>query len=520
MNIRSSAPEIRRALCTFCGYGCEFGIVFDDFGIKGVEYLKDTPNNGRLCPRGSASIFYLNHPKRLYIPVVKDKYTEWEFIKKDFLNILNEPDSIAVTIDKNLTIEEELSVIGFCNKYNIKNIASAYLEPEGMIGYLKDRNSLASPDEIDTCDFIIVLGDVFNFAPMISRNLINWKLSDRKHRLVVIDSIHNHTSHFATDFLKVKPGSEGIFMLKLAGEPLSKVNVEEICGIPVAKIEAIAGDFNSARNGLFIVTMAFAHIDEPQLVFEGIRKLSEETKKRILPVFEFLHHHRLKPFATVLELIRNNKLKYLINFGELFPFYYPQLLREISNLNIYSTSTIRFKDCVQLPFALNMEKSGSVMTMWGVKKLYGEIQPPSGAKTISEIFKILEVEIADTKSDEWKLKIDLKEGIQRIRERVKKRGLTLFGEKISFYYLGLLEKPVLKMNPLDAYEMGLNENGLATIESRMGVARLPVKITNAVPQGAIFTQPETPEVRRLFEYEIVDDLVNFIPTEVKVWQEE
>ncbi len=69
MTVYRSPFAVKRTLCTFCGYGCELGIVFDDFGVKGVEYLKETPNQGRLCPRGSACVSYLNHPKRLCVPV-------------------------------------------------------------------------------------------------------------------------------------------------------------------------------------------------------------------------------------------------------------------------------------------------------------------------------------------------------------------------------------------------------------------------------------------------------------------
>lgn len=511
---------VKKTLCTLCGFGCELGIVFDDFGIKGVEYLKDTPNQGRLCPRGSASALYLNHPKRLCVPVIDGKYSDWSVIKNEFQSILSEPDSVGVTIERNLTIEEESAILGFCNRYKIKNIASTYFEPENLLNNLVKEESPSTLEDIERAEIIVVLGDLFNYAPMISKNLINWKLGDRKHRLIVIDSTRTHTSYFATDFLMVKPGTDAVLLLRLAGEKLSGINFQDITGIPDVMVDNIAKDFKLAQNGLIICAMPFAHSYEPQLIYESVRRFSIESKKNILPIFEFIHKNHLKPLGSILDLIKNKKVKYLINFGELFPFYYPQFMRELSGIKIFTTSTLRLKESVQLPFALNMEKSGSILTTFGKRKINSEIPPPSGAKNINELFKILDVEVVDAREEAMDFKIDIKDCVKRIADRIQSKELRLFGEKNAFYYLGLLDNPVLRLNPVDASELGIRQDDPATIESKMGKAKIQVKITNEVPQGAVFTQPETPEVRGVFEYEIVGGFVNFIPTEVKVWQGE
>ncbi len=523
MSVNRLPFTVKRTLCTFCGYGCELGIIFDDFGIRGVEYLKDTPNQGRLCPRGSASVSYLNYPKRLCVPVENGKYKDWDFVRRTMQEVLKQPDSIAVTVDRNLTIEEESAIIGFCKKWGINNIASTYLEPEALLNKFIDEKSSVSLDEIDKSQMIIVLGDVFNYAPMISKNLINWKLGDRKHRLVVIDSIKTHTSYFATDFLMVKPGTEGLLLLSLAGETLSGINLSELTGIPEKMIEGIKKDFKSAEGGLFIVSMPFAHSYEPQIIFEGIRRFSVETRKKVLPIFEFVHYNNFQFFGKVFEQIKNNKIKYIINFGELFPFYYPQLVKDFSGVKVYATSTLLFKDFIQFPAALNMEKSGTILTISGRKIIGGEIKPASGTKDIRGLLNILDTGIEDAKIEHKESKINIKDGAKRIADYSveKKEGyLRLFGEKTAYYYLGLLDEPILKINSLDAGELGIKQNDFVNVESKCGRVKLKVKITNEVPKGVVSTQPETPDVRGLFEYEIVDDIVNFIPTEVRIWQEE
>lgn len=509
-----------KTLCPFCGFGCELGIVFDDLGIKGVEYLRDTPNQARLCPRGSASVLYLNHPKRLCVPVAKGKYKDWEFIRQEFKNILQEPDALAVTVDRSVTIEEESAIIDFCEKFQIKNVASTYFEPEALLNRFIDEKALVSLEDIEKSEIIIVFGDVFNYAPMISKNLINWKLGDREHRLVVIDSLKTHTSYFATDFIMVRPGTEALVSLKLGGEDLPNIKFSDMTGVSEETLENIGKAFSSARDGLIIVSMPFAHSYEPQLIFEGIKILSDKSKKKVQPIFEFVNNNSLQSFSKVLTLIRENKIKYLINFGEQFPFYYPQFSKELSGLKILATSTLRFKDYVQLPFALNIEKSGTILTSTGKKPLNGKVHPASGAKNVFEILNILNIKTDGAKSVIKDLKIDIKEGVKQIDKHTEYKGLKLFGEKISFYYLGLLEKPVLKVNPIDASEIGIKSGDMVNIETKIGRTKLLAKITNEVPQGAVFTQPEIPEVRGLFEYETKSEFLNFIPTEVKIWQEE
>ncbi len=519
-----SKSQIRKTLCTFCGFGCELGIISDDFGLSGVEYLPDTPNQGRICPRGSASVLYLNHPHRLCVPISKNKYTGWDWIKEEFKNMLKNPDEVAITVDRNITIEEELAILNFSNKYKIKNVVSTYFEPESLLDRFIDEKAPACLEDIEKSQMLIVLGDIFNYAPMISKNVISWKFADRKNRLVVIDSLHTHTSYFATDFLKIEPGTEALVLLSLAREKLSGKDFQKLTGVSESSILSIAEDFKSAKNGLIIAAMPFSHSYEPLLVVEGLHRLSEFSGKKIMPIFEFVHYKRLNPFGRVLNLIKEGEIKYIINFGELFPFYYPQFSKDFSNIKIYSTSALRFNNYVQLPAALNMEKEGTILTTFGKKTLAGSVSAVSGAKNIIQLFDLLGVETGGSISEPVNAKrIDIKDGLKRMTEKITQNRdgeFVLFGEKVSYYYLGLLEKPVLKINPLDAQKYGIKSGETVYVESKNNKVKMPVKITSDIPQGTLFTQAETPEICGLFDYEIFDDYLYFNPTGVRVWQEE
>ncbi|UCC11472.1 MAG: hypothetical protein JSW02_08970, partial [candidate division WOR-3 bacterium] len=214
--IDATYTTIHKTVCPFCSYGCEFGIVVNDFGIKGVEYLKDGSSQGRLCPRGSAAAMLLNHPRRLTAPRKNGAVVDRARMFKDLKKVFTKPKQVAVTFDRNLTVEEYGMLSGFCRNAGVQYASSAYLEPEAHLSkFFKDSCSL---EDIQRAEVIVVVGDPFNVAPMISKELITWRLKDKKHRLVVIDTLTTHTSGFATDFLKTNLGSEPFVLYSLAQE--------------------------------------------------------------------------------------------------------------------------------------------------------------------------------------------------------------------------------------------------------------------------------------------------------------
>ncbi|MCK4251826.1 hypothetical protein KAX97_10280 [candidate division WOR-3 bacterium] len=514
---------VKKTVCPFCSFGCELGVVFDEFGVKGVEYIKEGSSEGRLCPRGSAAALYLNHPKRLSMPMKNGKVLEWSKLIKDLKKIIGAPKNVAVTFDRNITIEEYESIISFCNKTGIENIASTYFEPE--IFLKKFLNKPFSLDEIDNAQMIIVLGDPFSQAPMISKALINWKLRDRKNRLVVIDTINSHTAGFANDFLKGTVGTEPILLFSLAQENIGNIDIPAITNIAESKITEISKSFKQAENGLIIVSLPFAHTYDPLLLTQGLVKLSTFSNKKVVPLVEFAGFEGNQYFGSIMSLVKKKKIKHLINFGELFPFYYAQVAKNLKALNIYSTSTIKYNGYTTIPAALNLEKEGTILTNFGKKKLDGNIKPPSGAKTISEILALFqEMSGKGKRLDMPELKINIKERAKKLVEKCttpktkKKKIFKLIGEKIAYNFLGFFEKEILKLNLHDAKELGIKQNDIISIKSKHGSIELAAKLTKDVEKGIVSIPAETPEVKSLFDFDIDNNIINFIPTEVEIWR--
>jgi hypothetical protein len=521
--IDPNAITIRKVLCPFCSYGCEFGVVFNDFGIKGVEYVKGGSSGGRLCPRGSAAAMYLDHPRRLTVPMKSDKAVAWSKMGKELSKVIGSPKSTAVTFDRNVTPEEYSAIVGFCDKVGIETLASTYFEPETHLKAFLNQPFVLS--DYEKAQVIVIVGDPFNQAPISSQAIIEWKLNNKKNRLIVIDSLKTHTAGFADRFLRVNVGTEPLLLFALAQKNIDGVDMVKVSGIDGSAIREVSRIIKELGNGLVCACLPFGHTYDPALYAESLQEIHDYSGMKIVPFVEFTGYAGNQRFGLIMEKIKKKKIKTLLNFGELFPFYYPQLASDLKNLDIYATSTLKHKGYTMLPVPLTIEKEGTVVTSFGKKKLTGGIEPPSGTKSIEDILGLLSNGFGKGRQlSVPERKLDIKERARRISElsTARKGRLRLIGEKIAFNFLGLFESELLKMNPADAMELGIAVNDVVSVSSKHGTEHLRVKITEDVSQGIVVVPAETPGVRGLFEYEIDTELhsVNFIPTEVKICRKE
>lgn len=520
--IDPSHSTTKKTLCPFCSFGCEFGLVFNDFGIKGVEYLKEGSSGGRLCPRGSAAALFVDHPKRLSMPIKDGTTIQWTKIIKDLKKAVDKPENVGVTFDRNITTEEYEAITAFCRSVGIEHTASTYFEPEALLGKFMEKPFTL--DDISASEMIIVVGDPFNQAPMTSKSLIDWKLNMKGNRLVVIDSIRTHTAHFASDFCQVTAGTEALLLLGLAGKTVDGVDYARLTGVAKSTIREISESFKQAKHGIIVVCLTFAHSFDPLLLVEGLLRLQESSGKKVVPFVEFAGFHGNEHFGSIIESVKKKKIKHLLNFGELFPYSYPQLVRALKGVNVCATSPLKQSGYTTLPVALNLEKQGSVLTTFGRKTLYG-ITPASGARTVNEILDFI---AKGTKQTEPfavpPIEVDVKTQAQALAQRAhvskKKKTFMLMGEKIAYNFLGLLENPMLKLHPVDARKLGLQQNDEVTIKSKHGQVVLKAKLTEDTVQGVVVVPAENPDVKGIFDFDVNNKVVCFIPTEVQLWRKE
>jgi formate dehydrogenase major subunit len=76
----AAADRVVQSICPYCAVGCGQRVFVSDERVIGIEGDPDSPiSRGRLCPKGAASLGYVNSPLR----ETKVKYrrpggTEWE----------------------------------------------------------------------------------------------------------------------------------------------------------------------------------------------------------------------------------------------------------------------------------------------------------------------------------------------------------------------------------------------------------------------------------------------------------
>jgi formate dehydrogenase major subunit len=81
----AGAEKVTRSVCPYCAVGCGQRVYVSDGEITQIEGDPDSPiSRGRLCPKGAATLHYVNGPLREY----KVKYrrpggTDWEELSLD-----------------------------------------------------------------------------------------------------------------------------------------------------------------------------------------------------------------------------------------------------------------------------------------------------------------------------------------------------------------------------------------------------------------------------------------------------
>jgi len=229
MNIET---KLSKTICPFCLYGCELNlnnICRGDLVTRKVEYNPQSDiNQGRLCARANMSNIIIEHKKRLTTPLLNNKNIDWIIALSQIKRHLSEinPREIAITYDANNTLEEFSMIHALARELKIENIARTYFEPESFFNYTPGEVKSAELKDIEQAKGFLIIGDIFNKSPVISKTVLASKYADRNNRLFYIDSVKTKIAGFANKFFWVKPGTEPLFLLGLiiaSGKPSKEI---------------------------------------------------------------------------------------------------------------------------------------------------------------------------------------------------------------------------------------------------------------------------------------------------------
>jgi hypothetical protein len=564
-----AALERIRTTCTFCRFGCELEIVRRGRSITGVEYPGDSPvSGGRLCARGSASALLLDHPMRLGYPLKDGRERTWPGFFAEAGPIIRDCPSneLAVTYDRNLTQEELELVWGFAGKMGTEKLASADLEAEAHFqagagplrrldekrkGELAHRAGLrASLDDIARAETILVVGDVFGVMPVIAKPILDARYADRSRRLFYLDSVKSRVAGFAHRFLWVRPGTEPLVLLALAGLADRKLSgfdpdaVADCAGVKAGDLREVASAFAKPKRGLVVATMQSGRVTDPKFMAAALELLVLRLKgaKKLLFASETGIPAGKIGFGKVLAGIEQGEIKVLVNFGERFPFDYPMLGNRLQGLKLMiTTATLRPRAAIPgwvLPVPLNLEKGGTVGTLWGTASLVPAAEPVSGSRPIERIIEgitgsaAVRAEIPErTALPGRATKAITDQGRAMLKKHCGVRGGglahpaecgTTESEKPGFPFVVLAEKPAydflgifakeagrVTIHPQDAAEQGVGDGSPLKIETASGrQAELKTRISekgaslHQVKPGLLLVNANDRLARALFELEI------------------
>jgi len=397
-----------------------------------------------------------------------------------------------------------------------------------------------------------LVGDVFAQTPVIAKPILDARYADRNNRIFVCDSIPTKTSGFADKFLCCRVGTEPFVLLAIANLIAGKIKgieiepIAQISGVSTNLMEETAKTFSNLNPGMVISAMCFGRNENPYLLSLASQALAIKGggEKRFLAIGEARGFKQTSgqasSFGTIYQKIKEGKIKALINWGDTFPFFYPQLdLAKFDGL--VSTALFRPKNNFSgliLPCASNLEKTGIIPTLWEETKINKTLEPVSGSKTVQTIIELLSQALSVSLSRHPAEKkrgepVTSREFYEQAREALSQKvlepdsktasGTLLLGEKPAIGFLNIFDKEnIIKINPEDSVKFGFKENESVRVATEIGETELIVKKTNQVPKGLALVGVNRIENRGLFPM-VIDKVTNdviFPPTEVKVWQKE
>lgn len=552
--------SLMRTTCTFCPFGCTLEIVRRGRQILGVEYPEDSPvNAGRVCARGTLAARLLDHPRRLCYPLLNGKERTWdEFFAEVGPQIRNCPsDELAVTYDRNLTIEEQEMVAGFAHQFGTDNLAAAWPEAELLLDVLLRPVSGSGPqrsatlDDIVNADSILLVGDVFGAMPVVARTVLDARYRERNRKLYCLDSIRTNAAGFAHKFLWVKPGTEPIVLFAIASlldarmKKIAPETVVAASGVTYAYLNELAADFARNRKGVIIAALNSGRTSHPELLTSALRLLMSKLKgtKGLLASRESAVVPGPSALGHILNRIEQGKIRILINFGMEFPFAWPALLPRLEPLQLLvTTAVLRPRMNLSgwvLPVPLDIEKSGTVRTLWGEMKLVPAARPVSGSRTIEQLISGLigsppaRVELPLPPTSESKGR-ELAEQVRQLFPNENDSAddeyrFQLLAERPAYGFVVehaprnlSPEAPTVSIHPADARSLGIRAQDNVRLATPLGSQRFAAHLSETVRPGTLLVDYNRIVTRNLFPFRIDNSsgMVIVSPTRAKIWRDE
>ncbi|MFA4640087.1 formate dehydrogenase subunit alpha [Pyrococcus kukulkanii] len=218
--------ELVPVVCPWCSVGCRLYIVSVNGHPRKIEWDYDhpnTPNRGKLCPKGVASYQFTISPDRLKKPLIKrnGKFEEvsWEeairYVAQKFKEIIEEngPEALAFLGSERCSLEDNYVLQKLARALGTNNVefAGRLCQSSNFVARSKVFGSPAQTnpfDDIVKSKVILVWG--YNPAetnPVLFGQYFE-KALDNGAKMIVVDPIKTKTAKFADIHLQPYPGTD------------------------------------------------------------------------------------------------------------------------------------------------------------------------------------------------------------------------------------------------------------------------------------------------------------------------
>ncbi|MEM2983562.1 MAG: molybdopterin-dependent oxidoreductase, partial [Candidatus Bathyarchaeia archaeon] len=220
-----TAHSRTKSICSYCGCGCN---IYLETHAGGIVYVSPDPASGPngscLCVKGHYGSDYIHHQDRLKMPMIRKnrelKEVEWEeaidFVADGLRASLSKwgPDGMAFlgsskcTNEENYLFQKMARVIFGTN--NIDNGARLHSGPSlDAIPFGAMTNPI---QDIEDSEVIVILGSNPSASHPIASYRIKRAIRLKGAVLIVVDPKRIDLVHFADKWVRIQPGSDGVFL--------------------------------------------------------------------------------------------------------------------------------------------------------------------------------------------------------------------------------------------------------------------------------------------------------------------
>ncbi|RXH58833.1 Formate dehydrogenase related protein [Granulicella sibirica] len=287
--MRHARVKRTKTVCTYCGVGCSFDVWTRDRHILKIEPMHGPANGISTCVKGKFAWDFINSPKRLTSPLLRqgDTFVEvtWEkaldVIAEKFTKIKEEhgPDALAFIASSKCTNEESYlmqklarAVIG---TNNIDN-CSRYCQTPATMGLsrtVKYGGDSGSISDIEIAGLVIVVGSNTAESHPVLATRVKRSHKHRGQRLIVADIRKHEMAERADIFFRPTPSTDAVWISAVARylidndlhkpdfiekwvnkfdqfkrslEPFTMEYAEKVTGVPVETLVAVAREIAKA----------------------------------------------------------------------------------------------------------------------------------------------------------------------------------------------------------------------------------------------------------------------------------